>query len=405
MISQLRNTELTDRVVLFYPGNSTGSAATTFFSTTGGNLFSFSLCWSFSPSLLLLILPSSTTCTLFPGSALALLRVKNFRKAERLVCFFSAGKTVGTDPCRRRDGSLGVVDVLLMAVPSGGEETDGNAVTLNEVILILSDWRSCSTATIDGRLVIDDEGKIPSAPIAGGRGLGDVVGRESVGSTIAGGEKCLTARACSSELFGRIVTTCGLCSRTRDGPSFACPSSTTAGGEKYFTTGSGLEAYAESAGSFGPGDMASLSASETGDCSRLVASTSNDCACRSLERASSRVACGVLSSSKTAVVSASISTGSSGTFATGTGFLAMGNDEDLGVNIGEGASELENPAGGSPGDARGEGATEAAAEGAAEPWNRNTFAKSGILKLFIVTVSDFEVSVFFNAGIFSVWIG
>lgn len=158
---------------------------------------------------------------------LAVRRVKNFFKADKLVRFFKVGKTVGTDPCRNRDGSFGAV-VLLAAGPvvallRGGDDKAGNAVRLSEETLILSDWRSCSTVTMEGRLVSEADGKMPRAPIAGGRGLGDVVGLASVGSTRAGGEKCFI----------------GAVEDSVDGES----SSTRTGGEKYFTTaGSGLDA-------------------------------------------------------------------------------------------------------------------------------------------------------------------
>jgi hypothetical protein len=58
-----------------------------------------------------------------------------------------------------------------------GDDMMGRAVTLGEVMLILSDCRSCSAAAIEGKLVMDAEGKIPNEPIAGGRGVGEVVGR------------------------------------------------------------------------------------------------------------------------------------------------------------------------------------------------------------------------------------
>ena len=139
-----------------------------------------------------------------------------------------------------------------------------------------------------------------------------------------------------------------------------------------------------------------------GDCNLLLETTSCDCSLRSLDRASASVACGVLSSSNTALVSASISTGSLGIFAIGIGFLLIGSDDDLGVCTGDTVSEAGKVGGERPGDPSGDGTTEAAAEGAtdgaAEP-NRKAFEKSGILKFFIV--SDFAVSGFFNAGILS----
>jgi len=59
--------------------------------------------------------------------------------------------------------------------------------------------------------------------------------------------------------------------------------------------------------------------------------------------------------------------------------------------------------GDSPGEPSGDGATEALAEGAEDAWNRNTLAKSGSLKFFMV--SDFSVSVFLSAGTLSICIG
>ena len=230
-----------------HPGSSTGSFATALASAAGfRSLTTADSFFSISTSFCLLPFSScsSTICVLLPGSALALLLVKNFFRADRLVRFFSTGRTVGAEPCRKREGSLGAVEVL--ADPRGGEDTEGRAVILIDETLILSDCRSCSTATIDGRLVIEDEGKIPSAPIAGGRGLGDVVGRESVGSTSVGGEKCVTVTrrgdsATATALGCASATAARIRASAVPGCSWIATAST-AGGEKYLTTGSGLDA-------------------------------------------------------------------------------------------------------------------------------------------------------------------
>jgi hypothetical protein len=125
----------------------------------------------------------------------------------------------------------------------------------------LSESLSCSTLTMDVRLVIDAEGKIPRAPIAGPRAFGDVDGL-------------------------------GCCSV------------------------SGLDAYAESVAALealGFGDVTGLSG--LGDRRLFAESASWDCCSRRRERASTRVACASLSSSYSAIESASSSTGLG--FATG----------------------------------------------------------------------------------------
>lgn len=252
---------------------------------------------------------------------------------------------MGTEPCRNLEGSFGAVELALVGAFGFGDDTVGNAVTLNEVTLSLSDCRSCSTATMEGRLVIEDEGNMPNAPIAGGRGPGAVVG--------LGGSS------------------------------------------------SGLEAYAESVASPAAspelelGVAVPLGVSTLGVCASVAESSSCDCRSRNLDRASINVACALLSSSKTALDSASISTGSGGS----TGFRA-GNDDDRGVCIGDTPSACENEGGGNVGDASGEGA----AEGAADPAKRKTFAKSANF-IFVVFPSVLVVSDFFNAGILSTCIG
>lgn len=110
-------------------------------------------------------------------SALAPRRWKNFFNAEKLVRFFIVGSTSGLDSCLRREGSLGVDETTFAVASRVGDDRIGRVVTLGEVMLILSACRSCSMVAMVGRLVMDKEGKIPSELIAGGRRVGDVVGR------------------------------------------------------------------------------------------------------------------------------------------------------------------------------------------------------------------------------------
>lgn len=192
---------------------------------------------------------------------------------------------------------------------------------------------------------MEAEGKMPRAPMAGGLALGDVVG---LGCSI-----------------------------------------------------SGLDAYAESVASpaLGLGDVVPLSVSVVGVCSSFADSTSCDCFSRNFERASMSVACGSLSSSKIAFDSASISTGAGG----GTALRGMGMVDDRGVLNDEIDCDVGKFGGGRPGEPIGDGGAEAAAEGAAEPWKRNTLAKSVIFDLFVD--SDFPVPDFLSVGILSTWIG